>query len=332
MAHYSSSLQKSPSEERDLSQLLYQKLLGLNKIHEPNKDLRKLLSEEMFLKVNQLAFYQIMAYLFQIYDTAEFKRRFFWPLLDKKSESDFRTSTRDYLKHLNEKYHLNWTDAISYLVMKPGGIKFILFLLKLVDFVIDHLVKQKEKQIMSRKLLGSNARSPTLIKPITKKHLNYHLKKNIFLKEFSSAYLKTMHDINETIEEKIQILKKEFSNLSEATGFDRQYLLSQQFLNDLKAHVVGLYQERITHEHQFIQNLNAPVQRLLDEAHGFHGKRKSYENNLKTNYEMLKSLKNIFPQLQVPEEGIRIMTVKRNANYFNQFVLFILIPNYSKSF
>lgn len=314
------------TEERELSQILYRKILGLTKIYEPNKDLRMLLSEEMFVKINQAAFYQVMGYLFQIYDPAEFKRRFFWPLVDKKTESVFCTSTRDYLKHLNEKHHLNWTDAISYLVMKPGGIKFILFLLKIVDFIIDHLLKQKEKQILGRKMCGSDAGSTyTSSETITKEQLTDIYKKNVFLKEFSSAYLKTIRDITETLEEKIRILKEQFFKLSDDTGIDREYLLSSKFLNDLKAHVIDLYEQRITKSKQYTQNFNAPVQKLLNKTQEFHEKQENYENNMQKYFHQLKSLQSTFPELEVSEEGIKIMTVYISINYFSQFLLLILI-------
>ncbi|KAM8701338.1 hypothetical protein ACLKA7_000695 [Drosophila subpalustris] len=120
-----------------------------------------------------------MHYLFRILDPAEFKRRFYWPFTDKKSEANFRSSTVDNLKHLNEKHQLNWTNIKSYLVVMPGGMKFINFVLDLVGFVVKELTKQREKEL-------SVEFDITTLRDLNVQSMSAQ---NTFMKEYASAYI-----------------------------------------------------------------------------------------------------------------------------------------------
>ena len=55
----------------------------------------------MFLRSNPKAFIHVMHFLFTIYDANEFKKRFYWPIEDKKNESSFRSSTIEFLNYIN---------------------------------------------------------------------------------------------------------------------------------------------------------------------------------------------------------------------------------------
>ena len=88
------------AEEKELNEKLYKKLEGLMLIYPPSEEFQRYFSKDMFLKPNQLAFFHVFHYLFRIHDAAEFKKRFFWPITDKRGESNFRCSAVEYLKFL----------------------------------------------------------------------------------------------------------------------------------------------------------------------------------------------------------------------------------------
>ncbi|CAD7092111.1 unnamed protein product [Hermetia illucens] len=85
-----------------------------------------------------------MHYLFNILDAAEFKKKFHWPV-DRTSESAFRTATVQYLNHLNEKHNLGWGEIKLFLVVMPGGMKFMKFLLELMNFVVEEEIRKTQK-------------------------------------------------------------------------------------------------------------------------------------------------------------------------------------------
>lgn len=50
-----------------------------------------------------------------------------------------------YLNHLNEKYNLGWGEIKLFLVVMPGGMKFMKFLLELMNFVVEEEIRKTQK-------------------------------------------------------------------------------------------------------------------------------------------------------------------------------------------
>jgi HAUS augmin-like complex subunit 6 len=97
----------------------------------------------MFIKPNTKAFIHVFHFLFTILDAKEFKSRFYWPIYDRNSENIFRTSTVAYMNHLIDKYELKMAKWKAYNVVLPGGLKFMAFLLKLINLVTREVINRK---------------------------------------------------------------------------------------------------------------------------------------------------------------------------------------------
>ncbi|XP_070073373.1 augmin complex subunit dgt6 isoform X2 [Drosophila takahashii] len=211
------------AEEKEQSEKLHRKLQGLALVHPMPDDLRKLIAWDMFLKPNQVAFVHVMHYLFRLLDPAEFKRRFFWPITDKKSEANFRSSTVEYLKHLNEKHQLHWANIKSYLVVMPGGMRFINFLLEFVGFVIQEQIKQREKS------LGLEAGTPYVCAKVM-------ARQNAVMKEYSSGYVANLEENTVLLRQKMQKIRRQISELSTDMGVPEEQLVDDGFLDEFEAH------------------------------------------------------------------------------------------------
>jgi len=210
------------AEEKEQSEKLHRKLQGLALVHPLPDELRKLIAWDMFLKPNQVAFVHVMHYLFRLLDPAEFKRRFFWPITDKKSEANFRSSTVEYLKHLNEKHQLHWANIKSYLVVMPGGMRFINFLLEFVGFVIQELIKQREKS------LGLEAGTPNVSAKVM-------ARQNAVMKEYASSYVVNLEENTALLRDKTQKIRRLMADLSADMGVPEEQLADDGFLDEFEA-------------------------------------------------------------------------------------------------
>ncbi|XP_067628355.1 augmin complex subunit dgt6 isoform X2 [Eurosta solidaginis] len=242
------------AEERDISEKLYKKLRGLGLLHPQTEDLRKHLNQDMFIKPNPQAFFHVMHYLFCLLDPIEFRKRFYWPITDKRSEANFRTSTVEYLKYLNEKHKLHWGDIKSYLVVMPGGKKFILFLLELVAFVVQEQIRQREK------LLGSEVEAGNM----ADLNLKRMRKQNAFLKCYTSDYISNVDEQIVQFRDKTQQLKLIFDALVEDTGVDKAQLYSNQFIALFEKSNRDLFQDNYVKDTSMLRNLERPCAVLTD--------------------------------------------------------------------
>uniref|UniRef100_A0A1A9WC28 HAUS augmin-like complex subunit 6 N-terminal domain-containing protein n=1 Tax=Glossina brevipalpis TaxID=37001 RepID=A0A1A9WC28_9MUSC len=220
------------AEEKELSVIIHQKLLGLIALY-PCSEVRKYLSDEMFIKPNQGAFYKIMSYLFRVFDIGEFKKRFHWPIRDKKAEEVFRSSTIEYLKFINEKYHLNWTGIKLYLAIMPSGLKFIRFLLGFINFIIQDLSKRNEKHLCLNFELMERKMTEADIVTITKK--------DVLLKKYISTQLKDMNDVNVTLAKKSDNICKQLNMLATKTELDVQMLETSDNLSVLRGSKIEFF-------------------------------------------------------------------------------------------
>uniref|UniRef100_A0A034VN86 HAUS augmin-like complex subunit 6 n=2 Tax=Bactrocera dorsalis TaxID=27457 RepID=A0A034VN86_BACDO len=247
------------AEERELSEKLYKKLRGLGLLHPQTDELRKCLNEEMFIKPNAQAFFHVMHYLFCLLDPTEFKKRFYWPITDKRSEANFRTSTVEYLKHLNEKHKLQWGDIKSYLVVMPGGKKFIIFLLDLVAFVVQEQIRFREK------LLGADVEAGH----VADLNLKRMRKQNSFFKDYASAYISNVDEQIVQLRGKTQQLEKIFNTLAQETGSSKNELCNGQFIELFEKSNREVFQEKFVKGTAMVRKLEEPLAELKERIDKF---------------------------------------------------------------
>uniref|UniRef100_A0A182F959 HAUS augmin-like complex subunit 6 N-terminal domain-containing protein n=1 Tax=Anopheles albimanus TaxID=7167 RepID=A0A182F959_ANOAL len=123
--------------EKQLDAAIFRGLHALTKRHEPSDDFRGVFVRGAFLKPNTKAFIQVLHFLLNVYDAREFKKRFIWPIYDKSIENAFRSATVTYVNQLIESGKLIGMEKIkAHVVVLPGGVKFMKFLLGLTRFVL----------------------------------------------------------------------------------------------------------------------------------------------------------------------------------------------------
>lgn len=273
------------AEEKEQSEKLHKKLQGLSLLYPMTDEMVKLLAWDMFLKPNQAAFFQVMHYLFRILDPVEFKRRFYWPITDKKSEATFRSSTVDYLKHLNEKHQLNWTNIKSYLVVMPGGMKFINFLLDLVGFVVQELTKQREKALVMDGMDISSLRDLSVYSMSAQ---------NSLMKEYASGYIDELKQNTSRLRQCTQKIRDTFSEIATKTGIEEALILDDQFLEDFEAYNRLKCQKKITQPVERIATLEGPQCVLKDAMDQFLAKQTEQKQNKETADSTLRSIQKLF--------------------------------------
>ncbi|KFB43432.1 AGAP003743-PA-like protein [Anopheles sinensis] len=129
--------------EEQLDEAIYRCLHSLTKRHEPTKEFKAQFSRGAFLKPNTKAFIQVMHYLLNIYDAREFQKRFYWPIFDKAAENAFRTATVEYANSLIEQGKLTGITKIkAHVVVLPGGMKFMKFLLCVIRMVLQEELRK----------------------------------------------------------------------------------------------------------------------------------------------------------------------------------------------
>ncbi|KAH8311641.1 hypothetical protein KR044_007314 [Drosophila immigrans] len=272
------------AEEKEQSEKLHKKLQGLSLLCPMADEMLKLLAWDMFLKPNQAAFFQVMHYLFRLIDPVEFKRRFYWPITDKKSEANFRSSTVDYLKHLNEKHQLNWTNIKSYLVVMPGGMKFINFLLDLVGFVVQELIKQREKALAQESDMAN-------IRDLTVQTMS---RQNAFMKEYASAYINEVKQLTPRLRQNTQQIRSLFTSIAKKTGVDETLLLDDKFLDDYETYNRVQFEQKISVPLERIAKLEAPQCQLKEDMDQFLAKLAEQKQNKEAADNTLRSIQKFF--------------------------------------
>ncbi|ALC46405.1 dgt6 [Drosophila busckii] len=297
------------AEEKEQSEKLHKKLQGLSLLYTMSDEMLKVFTWDMFLKPNQTAFFQVMHYLFRILDPPEFKRRFFWPITDKKSEANFRSSTVEYLKHLNEKHKLQWTNIKSYLVVMPGGMKFINFVLDLVTFVVQELTKQREKVLLAEGYDLAGLRN------LSVKQMH---EQSSFMKEYASAYIEQLEQHSAILREGKNKISQKYNEIGAATGIEVSTLLDDQFIDALAAHNRMLCEEKITAPAARYALLEAPLTALAEAMEQFQAKRLEHKHSNEAADKTLQGMQKLFNVDVAPSSG-NSNTVRINAmlNVFN---------------
>lgn len=277
------------AEEKELGEKLHNKLTALTTmIQTPTEDFKKCFVQDMFLKPNQKAFFQVMHYLFNLLDPVEFKKRFYWPISDKKSEANFRSSTVQYLMHLNEKHNLQWTNVKSYLVVMPGGMKFITFLLDFIDFIVKELIKQREKSI-----LGEMTREQ-----FSELTIDRMKAQNKVHKEYASRYIKAIDIQIASLKENTEVLWKTIRNIS-IPNVKPSDLLDDVFLSEFDSKNRHLFETRVQKSVGNMVAIEEPLKDLKEKLDRFQ----NHEAGAKYDKEMIKrsllKIKSLYPDLEV---------------------------------
>uniref|UniRef100_A0A336LJZ7 CSON006036 protein n=1 Tax=Culicoides sonorensis TaxID=179676 RepID=A0A336LJZ7_CULSO len=129
--------------ENKLDKCIMSALDSLLRNYTASDEFMAIYQEKMFIKNNTNAFIHTTHYLFTVLDEKEFKKRFYWPIKEKKDEGLFRTSTVDYINYLIDQGKLKMDKIKAMHVVIPGGIKFMKFLLKVILLVVNEVVARK---------------------------------------------------------------------------------------------------------------------------------------------------------------------------------------------
>ncbi|XP_070499877.1 kinesin-related protein 4 [Chironomus tepperi] len=132
----------STIEERMSSSIVYN-LRILTMVIKPNDHLDDYLTDGLFMKTNTQAFIQVTYYLFSILDLKEFKKKFYWPIVDKKSENSYRTNSVEFINSLIDKYSIKQEKIKHVSVVHPSGKKFMSLILDLIMITIKEVMKRK---------------------------------------------------------------------------------------------------------------------------------------------------------------------------------------------
>lgn len=118
-------------EEKQFGEEIFRNMHTIALFVKPSTDLASMLSKDMFLKTNTKAFFHVMHYLFTILvEPREFRKSFFWPIIDKAGETNFRTASMVQMNNLIQKHQLAMEPVKMHVVVLPGGLKFMKGLLE----------------------------------------------------------------------------------------------------------------------------------------------------------------------------------------------------------
>ncbi|XP_069045651.1 HAUS augmin-like complex subunit 6 [Lepisosteus oculatus] len=96
------------------------------------------LGEHMFDKPNKDAFYIVTYYLFEKLNPVHTNKVFrsCWPVLDRKTDAEFRKITYDWLRDISVEYGNAFPKVVASLFLSPGGFKFINLMLHFTKHVM----------------------------------------------------------------------------------------------------------------------------------------------------------------------------------------------------
>ncbi|XP_012159483.1 augmin complex subunit dgt6 isoform X2 [Ceratitis capitata] len=172
----------------------------------------------------------------------------------KRSEANFRTSTVEYLKYINEKHKLHWGDIKSYLVVMPGGKKFILFLLELVAFVVQEQIRHREK------LLGAEVEAGHA----AELNLKRMRKQNVFFKIYASAYINNVDEQIVQLRDKTRQLNNIFESLAKETGRYKTEIYTDTFIASFEKSNRELFEEKYAKGTVMVRKLEEPLVTLKE--------------------------------------------------------------------
>ncbi|XP_055377767.1 augmin complex subunit dgt6 [Condylostylus longicornis] len=276
------------AEEKVLSEQVHKKLETLMLFHQPTFEFKKLFAEGLFLKPNQKAFFHVMHFLLTLFDLNEFKRRFYWPIADKKSEGIFRTSIVDYMTYINKKYNLQWKHQWNYLVQMPGGIKFLTFLMELTDFITREIVKQKEKYLADKNYKLEEPFGKSLLTKLKLRHQCFKIN--------SLHYVESLDNATKKCKDNSEIIKNTIDDILQKREMYLGNLLSEEFVKNFGDFSNEVLKTRISSRLENIAATEDNLKIIRKNIEIFD----SQKNKLKYDVEKLvMSAKSFFPQEEI---------------------------------
>ncbi|XP_059615199.1 uncharacterized protein LOC132260847 [Phlebotomus argentipes] len=207
-------------EEKHLSDVVYFGLYALTKARKPTREFEKIFKKDLFLKPNQGALIHVMHFLFTIYDSEDFRKRFFWPLHnDREAEKTFRATCLTYLLELNERFNLQMVDISTYIFLFPGGFKFLKIMEKLIKFItIEEVKKRNEGGLLDEMTVALGNR--TLRQLVAQKEA---------LDKIAGEKMDFCASEQQRLENTLDDYQKKIEALAIENGMTKDYLLSEEF-------------------------------------------------------------------------------------------------------
>lgn len=113
-------------DEKQYGDEIYRNLHAIALFQKPSADLAAILSRDMFIKPNTKAFAHVMHFLFTVLvEPREFRKCFFWPIIDRTGETNFRSAAMGQMNNLIQKHQLALEPIKMHVVVLPGGLKFM---------------------------------------------------------------------------------------------------------------------------------------------------------------------------------------------------------------
>lgn len=133
-------------EEKQYGEEIFRNLHTIAMFNKPSAELVAMLSADMFVKPNTKAFSHVMHFLFTILvEQREFRKCFFWPIIDRTGETNFRTAAMQQMNQLIQKHQLALEPVKMHVVVLPGGLKFMKGLLEFTVIAMRETLARQAK-------------------------------------------------------------------------------------------------------------------------------------------------------------------------------------------
>lgn len=198
---------------------LYSNINFLTFFYPPSSSMKVVFNKTMFLKNNKTAFQEISYYLLTILEPKLFqKNKIFWPLIDNKTEIEFRKLVSKFLNELTVTYpDAHIPKATTSHLISPGGYKFTKLMFKVSKLVLEEHLKRNMN--VNEHILGpflhdeslNTSNSIDLLNSLATKNFD-HIKtcEDNLNKEITAAKIKAKEESEEKLQlETVVILESE---------------------------------------------------------------------------------------------------------------------------
>ncbi|XP_044258148.1 uncharacterized protein LOC123007132 [Tribolium madens] len=206
--------------ETTLHEKLFTNIKILTHVYPPSKDFNEVFKVDMFKKNNKAAFQQVIYYLFTVLDPELTKEKIkSWPTYDAKGDREFRQEVLSFIDHINEKYEsVDIPKLMPSLLVSPGGIKIVKFMLKMSILVTyAHLKRNKEQTDLLAPIRSSKdpAITETIIQQINR--TSSIVEKRTFenYNNFHKFHAEALVEANRIVEQQEKI-EKELAEVNKA--------------------------------------------------------------------------------------------------------------------
>ena len=269
----------------------------------------QLFPQTMFMKSNTKAFIHITHFLFNIIDSKEFSKKFYWPIVEKKNENSYRllhnrliivynscfflrSSSVDFINSLIDKHNLSQEKIKLVAVVHPCGKKFLSLILDLIAICI--------KDIMRRRKIPSGKSFD--IEKVTQVCIN--------MKEVENDLVNSINNETKVIKEKTEkiqeILNKKIYPQTEFPMSFSEFIASWHEENQNQFQAIKERSERMKNVQVKTRELCAKAEDLLAQ--------KTYEVTQEP-LEVIKSIVEFYENAGVTNEQIPPAVVDEKLNF-----------------